>query len=68
MSMWPGSTSPISPAIRARTLHLHARDSGKREDLEKLRALGRKFDVILDDASHASYHQQLGFAASLRLP
>ena len=34
-------------------------DSGKRDDLEKLRALGRRFDVILDDASHASYHQQL---------
>ncbi len=37
-------------------------DSGKREDLEKVKALGRHFDIILDDASHASYHQQLGLA------
>ncbi len=35
-------------------------DSGKREDVERIRDLGRKFDVILDDASHASFHQQLG--------
>lgn len=37
-------------------------DSGNRSDLEKLLALGRSFDVILDDASHASYHQQLALA------
>lgn len=37
-------------------------DSGKRPDLERLLALGRRFDIILDDASHASYHQQLGLA------
>ena len=37
-------------------------DSGKREDVEKIKALNREFDIILDDASHASYHQQLGLA------
>lgn len=37
-------------------------DSGKRADVERIRALGRAFDVIVDDASHASYHQQLGLA------
>jgi SAM-dependent methyltransferase len=37
-------------------------DSGKCEDLEKVKALGRRFDIILDDASHASYHQQLALA------
>jgi SAM-dependent methyltransferase len=37
-------------------------DSGKREDVERIWTLGRKFDIILDDASHASYHQQLGLA------
>lgn len=37
-------------------------DSGKREDVERIKSLGRQFDVILDDASHASYHQQLGLA------
>lgn len=37
-------------------------DSGKREDVEGIKSLGRQFDVILDDASHASYHQQLGLA------
>lgn len=37
-------------------------DSGKRDDVEQLLALERQFDIILDDASHASYHQQLGLA------
>lgn len=37
-------------------------DSGKRHDLEQLRALERSFDIIIDDASHASYHQQLALA------
>jgi SAM-dependent methyltransferase len=37
-------------------------DSGNRSDLEQLLELGRRFDVILDDASHASYHQQLALA------
>jgi SAM-dependent methyltransferase len=40
-------------------------DSGRREDLEHLRSLGRTYDVILDDASHASYHQQLSLSALL---
>lgn len=42
-------------------------DSGKREDVARLAALGRHFDVILDDASHASYHQQLGLAVLFKL-
>lgn len=37
-------------------------DSGKREDVQRIRALGRQYDIILDDAAHASYHQQLGLA------
>jgi SAM-dependent methyltransferase len=37
-------------------------DSGSRESLEKLLELDRNFDIILDDASHASYHQQLGLS------
>ncbi len=37
-------------------------DSGSREDVERILALDRSFDVIIDDASHASYHQQLGLA------
>lgn len=34
-------------------------DSGSVEDLQKLAALAPSFDIIVDDASHASYHQQL---------
>lgn len=37
-------------------------DSGKQSDLEQIIKLNQKFDVIIDDASHASYHQQLGLA------
>lgn len=37
-------------------------DSGRREDVRRILDLGRTFDVILDDASHASFHQQLGLA------
>jgi hypothetical protein len=34
-------------------------DSGHLEDLERAAAMAPSFDVILDDASHASYHQLL---------
>ena len=34
-------------------------DSGSEEDLGRLARAATDFDVILDDASHASYHQQL---------
>jgi hypothetical protein len=34
-------------------------DSGIQHDVEKLVAAAPYFDVILDDASHASYHQRL---------
>jgi len=34
-------------------------DSGSLEDITRLRNSANHFDVIIDDASHASYHQQL---------
>lgn len=34
-------------------------DSGSVADLERLAASAPSFDIIIDDASHASYHQQL---------
>jgi hypothetical protein len=37
-------------------------DMGSREDLAKLARLG-PFDVILEDASHASHHQQIALGA-----
>jgi len=43
--------------------HFVRGDSGRVEDLERLRSLGRRFDFILDDASHASYHQQLALSS-----
>ena len=36
-------------------------DCGKPEELDRVAALGRQFDIIVDDGSHASYHQQLTF-------
>lgn len=42
-------------------------DGGRQEDLDQVAALNRQFDVIIDDASHASYHQQLGLAALFKL-
>jgi hypothetical protein len=34
-------------------------DCGSREQLKKIAAMGVEFDIIIDDGSHASYHQQL---------
>jgi predicted O-methyltransferase YrrM len=34
-------------------------DSGKREDMERLSVARTHYDVIIEDASHASYHQQM---------
>jgi hypothetical protein len=34
---------------------------GEARDLEKLAAAAPDFDIIIDDASHAFYHQQLAF-------
>ena len=34
-------------------------DSGRVEDLQRLGETGERFEVIIDDASHASFHQQL---------
>jgi SAM-dependent methyltransferase len=36
-------------------------DSGRPDDLRRILAAARQFDVIIDDASHASYHQQCAF-------
>ena len=36
-------------------------DSGQPEDLRRILAASREFDIIIDDASHASYHQQCAF-------
>jgi hypothetical protein len=36
-------------------------DSGKEADLRRLADAALSFDIIIDDASHASYHQQLAF-------
>src|SRR5690349_9455306 len=36
-------------------------DTGDADALAKIRALGVEFDIIVDDGSHASYHQQLAF-------
>ncbi len=37
-------------------------DLGRKDDYQKLAALGRNFDIIVDDGSHASMHQLLAFA------
>ena len=39
--------------------HFFRGDSGSRDDLQKLANIAPSFDLIIDDASHASYHQQL---------
>ena len=36
-------------------------DSGSEEDIERLANTTSGFDVVIDDGSHASYHQQLAF-------
>lgn len=36
-------------------------DSGSAKDLERLANASAGFDVVIDDGSHASYHQQLAF-------
>jgi len=36
-------------------------DGGSSDDLERLAQAAPRYDVIIDDASHASYHQQLAF-------
>lgn len=36
-------------------------DSGKEEDMQKLTKVRSHYDLILEDASHASYHQQMAF-------
>jgi len=53
--------------IRHERFHFVRGDGGKVADLEQIAALGRRFDVIIDDASHASFHQQLGLATLFKL-
>jgi len=36
-------------------------DSGSKPDLQRLARAAPHFDIIIDDASHASFHQQLAF-------
>lgn len=36
-------------------------DCGEPAELDRVAALDRQFDIIVDDGSHASYHQQLTF-------
>jgi hypothetical protein len=36
-------------------------DGGSRDDMERLARAASGFDIIIDDGSHASYHQQLAF-------
>ena len=40
-------------------------DAGNRADLEKIATLG-PFDIVLDDASHASYHQLLTLSVLMK--
>jgi tetratricopeptide (TPR) repeat protein len=37
-------------------------DLGSPDDLHKISGLGRMFDIVVDDGSHATYHQMLAFA------
>ena len=37
-------------------------DQGKVEDLQQIVSACSRFDIIIDDGSHASYHQQLTMA------
>lgn len=38
-------------------------DSGSEDDLKKVVDLGVEFDIVIDDASHASFHQQMTLSA-----
>jgi SAM-dependent methyltransferase len=42
-------------------------DQSSREDLNQIAELNETFDVIIDDALHASYHQQITFSHLFRL-
>jgi len=47
--------------MRADRFHFIRGDSGSAEDLRRLASAAPHFDIVIDDASHASYHQQLAF-------
>ncbi|MEM6487158.1 MAG: hypothetical protein AAF677_02625 [Pseudomonadota bacterium] len=42
-------------------------DSGRTDDLKRVHELGRQFDIILDDGSHASFHQQVAMGSLFHL-
>jgi hypothetical protein len=48
--------------VKLGRFHFHRGDLGSAEDLARLRAELPRLRFIVDDASHASYHQQLAFA------
>lgn len=52
--------SDCSPFVGDRFDFVRA-DCGDPAQLERVAGLGREFDVIVDDGSHAPYHQQLSF-------
>jgi hypothetical protein len=41
-------------------------DLGSHEDLARLAAVAPQFDIVIDDGSHASYHQQLALGGLFR--
>jgi hypothetical protein len=45
--------------VRHPRFHFIRGDLGSREDLVRLAAMAPQFDIIIDDGSHASFHQQL---------
>lgn len=48
------ASGPRTPIIQA--------DQGVRDELEQVTAVAPYFDIIIDDALHASYHQQVSFS------
>jgi hypothetical protein len=49
--------------VRLPNCQIFQGDASKREDLLRVGKIAGPFDVIIDDASHASPHQQITFAA-----
>ena len=43
-------------------------DAGVEHDLRTLARVAPHFDIVIDDASHASYHQQLSFKVAVGQP
>ncbi len=47
--------------MKSARFHFERGNSAVEEDLQRLARAAPYFDIIIDDASHASYHQQLAF-------